>query len=78
MPLSDVVTKNPAGEVTGFTSEKDVGRVIDWLYQYARDMQSWGQDMRDDIVRLEGHAGFASGDPGDPPDGPPNGNGDGE
>ena len=47
--------------------------MLAWMYQYARDMQSWGQDVRDDILRLEGHAGFASGDPGDPPDGPPNG-----
>jgi len=47
--------------------------MVAWLRQYARDMHSWGQDVRDDIVRLEGHAGFATGDPGDPPDGPPNG-----
>jgi len=47
--------------------------MIEWLYQYARDMHTWGQDVRDDIIRLEGRAGFASGDPGDPPDGPPKG-----
>ncbi len=46
-------------------------RVIDWLYQWARDMHEWGLDVRDDIIRLEGQAGFAAGDPGDPPDGPP-------
>ena len=48
--------------------------LLDWLYDWARDMHAWGQDVRDDIVRLEGHAGFATGDPGDPPDGPPGDN----
>ena len=45
--------------------------MVKWMYQYARDVHSWGQDVRDDIIRLEGQAGFATGDPGDPPDGPP-------
>jgi hypothetical protein len=45
--------------------------LVKWVYQWTRDMHAWGQDARDDIVRLEGAAGFAAGDPGDPPDGPP-------
>ncbi len=52
---------------------KEVGAFIDWLYHWARDMHAWGQDVRDDIIRLEGRVGFGAGDPGDPPDGPPNG-----
>lgn len=42
-----------------------------WLYQWARDMSEWGRNVRIDIVRLEGAAGFPSGDPGDPPPPPP-------
>ena len=45
--------------------------MVKWIYQWARDMNAWGQDMRDDMIRLEGQAGFPSGDPGDPPGGPP-------
>ena len=45
--------------------------MLKWMYQWMRDMSAWGQDMRDDLIRLEGQAGFPSGDPGDPPGGPP-------
>lgn len=45
--------------------------MVKWMYQWTRDMNAWGQDMRDDLIRLEGQAGFPSGDPGDPPGGPP-------
>lgn len=72
VPLSKVVQKQN-NVVTGIGQPKDVGEFIDWLYEWARDMHAWGQDVRDDIVRLEGRVGFAGGDPGDPPDGPPNG-----
>ena len=61
----------------GKVKETEFKDMVKWLYEYARDMHSWGQDVRDDIIRLEGHAGFATGDPGDPPDGPPNGDDDG-
>ncbi len=37
------------------------------LAAWIRDMALWGQDVRDDIIRLEGAAGISSGDPGDPP-----------
>jgi hypothetical protein len=46
--------------------------MVKWMYQWTRDMNAWGQDLRDDLIRLEGQAGFALGDPGDPPGGPPN------
>jgi hypothetical protein len=73
VPEHLVVRKGPNGVVVGLGDDREVASFIDWFYQWARDMQAWGQDVRDDIVRLEGRAGFASGDPGDPPDGPPNG-----
>ncbi len=41
-----------------------------WFEKWIVDFESWGQAVRDDIVRIEGHAGFPSGDPGDPPGGP--------
>ena len=72
LPEQEVVAPGSKhGEVIGIGSDPALGSVIDWLYQYTRDMHSWGQDVRDDIIRLEGRVGFATGDPGDPPDGPP-------
>ncbi|NJD20653.1 MAG: hypothetical protein FIA95_15390 [Gemmatimonadetes bacterium] len=67
---SAMITGNTPNNITGI-SDKEVGMFLDWLHQWAQDMHAWGQNVRDDIVRLEGHAGFATGDPGDPPDGPP-------
>ncbi|MGW8266178.1 MAG: hypothetical protein ACWGSQ_07405 [Longimicrobiales bacterium] len=67
----DLITVDGQGNVTGIGNDKQVGEFLDWLSQWAEDMHAWGQDVRDDIVRLEGSAGFSSGDPGDPPDGPP-------
>lgn len=49
----------------------DLQDLVKWLRNWAWDMERWGQDMRDDLIRLEGQAGFPSGDPGDPPGGPP-------
>jgi hypothetical protein len=53
------------------TTKQEFTDFAEWLYAWSRDMHSWGADTRDDVVRLEGHAGFATGDPGDPPDGRP-------
>jgi hypothetical protein len=71
LPKSDQI-HDQAGNVR----KEDFEEVLKWLYQYARDMHAWGRDVRDDIVRLEEKAGLAPGDPGDPPDGPPNGDGE--
>jgi hypothetical protein len=49
----------------------EFGRFLDWLYQWARDMHEWGTYVRHDIVRLEKEVGIPTGDPGDPPEGPP-------
>jgi len=68
---STLIQADNQGNVTGIANNADLAVLLDWFYQWARDMHAWGQDVRDDIVRLEGHAGFATGDPGDPPDGPP-------
>lgn len=52
---------------------KHFKQLVGYLRAYCNDMERWGQDMRDDLIRLEGQAGFPTGDPGDPPGGPPNG-----
>ena len=74
--LKDLPNAGHMANAEGKFDKDKLERMTDWLYQYARDMHSWGQDVRDDIIRLEGRAGFAAGDPGDPPDGPPNGDDD--
>lgn len=45
--------------------------LVRWLKIYTADLAAWGQDVRDDIIRLEAACGIAPGDPGDPPGGPP-------
>ena len=44
-------------------SKEMIKAIVDW----GRDMDRWGQTVRDDIVRLEAAAGVPPGDPGDPP-----------
>jgi len=61
----------------GNVNKKEFNDMVTWLYQWARDMHEWGENVRIDMVRLEGAVGFAAGDPGDPPDGPPPANGGG-
>lgn len=45
-------------------------RTADLLEKYMADLYAWCRDLRSDLIRLEGHAGFGQGDPGDPPAGP--------
>ena len=71
--LKDLPKWDEIYDTGGKVKKANFEKMTKWLYEYARDMHSWGQDVRDDIIRLEGRAGFATGDPGDPPDGPPNG-----
>ena len=58
-------------DVGGKVKQGNFNAMVKWMYQWTRDMNAWGQDMRDDLIRLEGQAGFPTGDPGDPPGGPP-------
>ncbi len=51
-------------------TKPDRDALLAFLRAWFEDFEAWGQDIRDDIVRLEGHAGFPTGDPGDPPGGP--------
>ena len=40
------------------------------LSAWMRDMKAWGEDVRDDVIRLESAVHAAPGDPGDPPPAP--------
>lgn len=52
------------------TGQKDVTRLIDCLAAWMRDLKAWGEDVRDDIIRLETAVRAARGEPGDPPPAP--------
>jgi hypothetical protein len=68
LPVPDWNTVYDTG---GKVKAGNFNSMLEWMYQWMRDMSTWGQDMRDDLIRLEGQAGFPTGDPGDPPGGPP-------
>jgi len=55
----------------GKVSKKKLKPLVKWMYQWTRDMHTWGECVRDDIIRLEAAVGLPPGDPGDPPGGPP-------
>jgi hypothetical protein len=40
------------------------------LGAWMRDLHAWGEDVRDDIIRLETAVRAAPGEPGDPPPAP--------
>jgi hypothetical protein len=40
---------------------------IDHLVQWMNSIIAWGENVRDDILRLEVKVGIDTGDPGDPP-----------
>ncbi len=46
------------------------GQLVTYLGEWMRDMKAWGEDVRDDIIRLESAVGVAPGEPGDPPPAP--------
>ena len=52
-------------------TKAELKRLAKWM----RAMVEWGENLRDDLIRVEGGLGIASGDPGDPPP-PPWGNDD--
>lgn len=48
----------------------NVGRLKKLLFLWMQDVKSWGEVVRDDIVRIEGAVGLSTGDTGDPPPAP--------
>lgn len=59
----------PGGSGTG-SGNDPVHKLAAYLSEWMRDMKAWGEDVRDDILRLETAAHVAPGDPGDPPPAP--------
>ena len=49
---------------------KSVPRLKKLLFLWMQDVKSWGEVVRDDIVRIEGAVGLSTGDTGDPPPAP--------
>lgn len=45
-------------------------RLHGYLAAWMRDMKAWGENVRDDIIRLEAAVRMAPGEPGDPPPAP--------
>jgi len=52
-------------------TQAEIKRLARWM----RSVAEWGENLRDDLIRLEGSLGISVGDPGDPPP-PPWGNDD--
>jgi hypothetical protein len=48
----------------------DVQGLKECLGAWMRDLHAWGEDVRDDIIRLETAVRAAPGEPGDPPPAP--------
>jgi hypothetical protein len=60
----------PRNGKTSLTTDQAVNKLAAHLGRWMRDMKAWGEDVRDDIVRLEAAVHVAPGDPGDPPPAP--------
>jgi len=48
----------------------DIQTLFGFVASWMRDLRSWGEDVRDDIIRVEGAVGLSTGDTGDPPPAP--------
>lgn len=60
----------PPPAVEGPAKNVDVLRLAAYIGEWMRDMKAWGEDVRDDVIRLESAVHAAPGDPGDPPPAP--------
>ena len=56
--------------VGGALKPSDPKKLAWFLSKWMRDMKAWGEDVRLDIIRLEGAVHAAPGDPGPPPPAP--------
>lgn len=66
------MAKNKRARIVYDFDVKEFERKPDFelLKAWMRDMKAWGEEVRDDIIRLEAALGVATGDPGDPPPAP--------
>jgi hypothetical protein len=60
-------------EIKGWDNITDMDGLKKCLGPWMRDIKKWGEVVRDDIIRLEGAVGLATGDTGDPPPAPKSG-----
>lgn len=51
-------------------NKKDNNQAMDEATVWMHELVKWCQDVRSDILRLEGDAGLSKGDPGPPPEEP--------
>ena len=56
--------------VKEWESIKDLDALKKCLFAWMQDVKTWGEVVRDDIIRLEGAVGLSTGDTGDPPPAP--------
>lgn len=56
--------------VQKWESIKEFPALKECLSAWMQDVKTWGEVVRDDIIRLEGAAGLSTGDTGDPPPAP--------
>ena len=61
--------KRPVPKFTG-NGKKEKNRAQNDLRDWMAQMVEWGENVRLDIIRLEGAAHLAHGDPGQPPEDP--------
>ena len=63
-------TYESADAIKNWEQIANVNDLKGYLAAWMRDMKAWGQDVRDDILRLEAAVGAATGEVGDPPPSP--------
>ena len=56
--------------IQDWDSIRDVPQLKKCLHAWMQDVKTWGEVVRDDIIRIEGAVGLSTGDTGDPPPAP--------
>ena len=56
--------------IHGWEKIDNVADLKKCLHAWMQDVKTWGEVVRDDIIRLEGAVGLSTGDTGDPPPAP--------
>lgn len=60
----------PPKALAGPRADDLVKKLAAHLSAWMRDMKAWGEDVRDDVIRVESAVHAAPGDPGAPPPAP--------
>ncbi|HEU5262022.1 MAG TPA: hypothetical protein VFU41_11440 [Gemmatimonadales bacterium] len=62
--------KSPGQQTSEWERIGNAAELKAFLAAWMRDTKAWGENVRDDIIRLEAAVGAAPGEPGDPPPAP--------